>query len=145
MDELSLELLLDHYKDPRNYGHLEDPDIVHEEGNPACGDQIRIEVKLSRDQKKIEDIRFSGKGCAISQAAASMLTEELKGRPLEDVKHFSKEEMLDLLGIEVSPMRIKCALLALKIVKAGAYGISGWPGENEGEGEGEGEGEKGKL
>jgi len=129
MDELGLEILLDHYKDPRNYGHLEDPDIVHEEGNPSCGDQIRIEIKLNGEI--IEDIRFSGKGCAISQAAASMLTEELKGKPLEYVKQMGKDEMLDLLGVEVNPMRLKCALLALKVAKAGAYGITAWPGEDE--------------
>jgi len=129
MNELDLEVLLDHYKDPRNFGHIEDPDIVHEEGNPSCGDQIRIEIKLDGD--RIEDIKFSGKGCAISQAAASMLTEELKGKPLEYAKHFTREDMLDLLGIEVSALRLKCALLALKVVKAGAYGIKGWPGEEE--------------
>jgi nitrogen fixation NifU-like protein len=124
VNELGLELLLDHYKDPRNYGQLEDPDIVHEEGNPSCGDQIRIEMKLSGST--IEDIRFSGKGCAISQAAASMLTEELKGKSLEDVKQFTKEQMLELLGVAVNPMRLKCALLALKIVKIGAYGATAW-------------------
>lgn len=129
MDEVGLEVLLDHYKYPRNYGHLEDPDIVHEEGNPSCGDQIRIEIKLNGDI--IEDIRFSGKGCAISQAAASMLTEELKGKSLEDVKQFSREQMLDLLGIEVGPIRRKCALLALKVVKVGAYGLAGWSEEDE--------------
>lgn len=127
MNELGLELLLDHYKDPRNYGHLERPDIVYEEGNPSCGDQIRIEIKLNGST--IEDIRFSGKGCAISQAAASMLTEELKGKSLEDVKHFDKDQMLELLGVQVNPMRLKCALLALKIVKVGAYGASAWSEE----------------
>ena len=127
MNELGLELLLDHYKDPRNFGHLENPDIVYEEGNPSYGDQIRIEIKLNGET--IEDIRFSGKGCAISQAAASMLTEELKGKPLEDVKKFGKDQMLTLLGVDVNPMRLKCALLALKIVRVGAYGAAEWPEE----------------
>ncbi len=129
MNELGLEVLLDHYKDPRNFGHLEHPDIVHEEGNPSCGDQIRIEIKLRGDV--IAEIRFSGKGCAISQAAASLLTEELKGKPLEYARNFTREEMLQLLGIEVSPIRRKCALLALKVVKVGAYGLTAWPEEDE--------------
>ncbi len=129
MNELGLELLLDHYKDPRNFGRLEDPDIVREEGNPSCGDQIRIEIKLKGSM--IEDIRFSGKGCAISQAAASMLTEELKGKSLEDVKRFDKDQMLELLGVEVNPMRLKCALLALKTVKLGAYGAAAWSEDQE--------------
>lgn len=129
MNELGLELLLDHYKDPRNYGHLENPDIVREEGNPSCGDQIRIEIKLKGSM--IEDIRFSGKGCAISQAAASMLTEELKGKSLEDVKRFDKDQMLELLGVDVNPMRLKCALLALKTVKLGAYGATAWSEDEE--------------
>lgn len=129
MDEWGLEILLDHYKDPRNFGRLEDPDLSHEEGNPSCGDQIRIELQLDGDT--IEDIRFSGKGCAISQAAASMLTEELKGQPLETAREMGKEEMLELLGVEVNPMRLKCALLALKTVQAGAFGITGWPDDDE--------------
>lgn len=130
MNELGLEILLDHYKDPRNFGHLEDPDVVHEEGNPSCGDQIRMELKL-RDQR-VEDVRFSGKGCAISQAAASMLTEEIKGKPLEAIRGMGKREMLDLLGVEVNPMRLKCALLALKVVKGALFDEREWPnGDDE--------------
>jgi nitrogen fixation NifU-like protein len=131
MDEMEMELLLDHYQDPRNYGHLENPDIVHEEGNPSCGDKLRFELKLA--DGRIEDVRFTGKGCAISQASASMLTERIKGRSLEEVKAIGKEEILEMLGLEISPMRLKCALLPLKIVKAGAYGITNWPGEEEDE------------
>jgi nitrogen fixation NifU-like protein len=124
-----LDFIIEHYKNPQNYGHLENPDIVHEEGNPSCGDQIRIELKIDND--RITDVRFSGKGCAISQAAASILTEEIRGKTLAEVKEFDKQKMLDLLGVEISAMRMKCALLALKIVKAGAYGITEWPGEEE--------------
>jgi nitrogen fixation NifU-like protein len=124
-----LDFIIEHYKNPQNFGHLENPDIVHEEGNPSCGDQIRIELKIDND--KITDVRFSGKGCAISQAAASILTEAIKGKTLDEVKQFDKQKMLDLLGIEVSAMRLKCALLALKVVKAGVYGITEWPGEEE--------------
>ncbi len=124
-----LDFIIEHYKNPQNFGHLENPDIVHEEGNPSCGDQIRIELKIDND--RITDVRFSGKGCAISQAAASILTEEIKGKTLEEVKQFDKQKMLDLLGIEISAIRLKCALLALKVVKAGAYGITDWPDEEE--------------
>lgn len=127
--DLYMEQILDHYKSPRNFGRLENPDISHEEGNPSCGDQIRIDLQIA--DGKIADVRFSGKGCAISQAAASMLTEIIKGQSLEDVKKLSKEDMLNELGIEISAIRLKCALLALKVVKAGVYGIKGWPGEEE--------------
>ena len=127
--DLYMEQILDHYKYPRNFGRLENPDISHEEGNPSCGDQIRIELKIQ--DGKIADVRFSGKGCAISQAATSMLTEMIKGQSLEDVKRISKEDMLGELGIEISAIRLKCALLALKVLKAGVYGIKGWPGEEE--------------
>lgn len=134
MNELGLEILLDHYKDPRNFGHLEDPDAVHEEGNPSCGDQIRMELKLKDD--RVEDVRFSGKGCAISQAAASMLTEEIKGKPLSEIRKMGKREMLDLLGVEVNPMRLKCALLALKVVKGALFDEHEWPnGDDEDEDE----------
>ncbi|CUT04348.1 Fe-S cluster assembly sulfur transfer protein SufU [Candidatus Kryptobacter tengchongensis] len=129
MDELQMEILLDHYQNPRNFGHLENPDIVHEEGNPSCGDQIRIEIKL--EDNKIADIKFTGKGCTISQASASILTEIVKGKSLDEVKNFSKEDMLNALGIPISPIRLKCALLGLKVLKAGIYGINTWPGEED--------------
>ncbi|MGH9201718.1 MAG: Fe-S cluster assembly sulfur transfer protein SufU [Vicinamibacterales bacterium] len=124
-----MENILDHYENPRNKGVLDDPDISHEEDNPVCGDRIRIDLKV--DNGIIIDTRFSGRGCSISQAAASMLTEEIKGKQLEDVKHIGKETVLELLGIPIGPVRMKCALLSLKVLKAGAYGISGWPGEDE--------------
>jgi nitrogen fixation NifU-like protein len=129
MDELQMEIILDHYQNPRNYGRIEDPDISHEEGNPACGDQIRIDIKI--EDNKITDIKFSGKGCTISQASASILTEIVKGRSLDEVKNFSKDDMLDALGVPISPIRLKCALLALKVLKAGIYGITAWPGEED--------------
>lgn len=124
-----MEILLDHYQNPRNFGHLENPDIVHEEGNPSCGDQIRIEIKIQ--DNKISDIKFTGKGCTISQASASILTEIVKGKTLDEIKKFSKEDMLNALGIPISPIRLKCALLGLKVLKAGIYGINTWPGEED--------------
>ena len=114
------EDILDHYENPSNYGTLENPDISHEEDNPLCGDQIRIDLKV--EDGMIADVRFSGHGCTISQAAASMLTEEIKGRPLEEVKKMTRDDILEMLGIPLGPVRLKCGLLALKVLKAGAYG-----------------------
>lgn len=130
MDETTMmEFLLDHFKNPRNYGTIDNPDISHEEGNPSCGDVIRIDLKVNNNV--ITDVRFSGKGCTISQAAASILTEMIKNKSLDEVKKLTKEDMLSAIGIPLSPIRLKCGLLALKVVKAGAYGIKGWPGEEE--------------
>lgn len=129
MDDFYREYILDHYKNPRNYGTLENPDISYEEDNPVCGDRVRIDIKLQ--DNRIADIRFQGEGCAISQASASILTEMVKGKTLEEVRQLSKEDLLKQLGISLGPVRIKCALLSLKVLKAGVYGIRGWPGEEE--------------
>lgn len=129
MDDFYREFILDHYKRPRNFGTLEDPDITNEEDNPLCGDRIRIDVKLG--EGRVADVRFQGRGCAISTAAASILTDKIKGAALERVKAFSKEEMLQALGVPLSPIRLKCGLLALKVLKTGLYGIKSWPGEEE--------------
>ena len=123
------EELLDHYENPSNYGTLPNPDISHEEDNPLCGDRIRIDLIVEDDI--ITEVRFSGHGCTISQAAASMLTEEIEGKSLTEVKKLSRDDILDMIGIPLGPVRLKCALLALKVLKAGAYGIKGWPGEEE--------------
>ncbi len=131
MDDLYREYILDHYKNPRNYGTLADPDISYEDDNPVCGDRVRIDIKV--EEGRIADIRFQGEGCAISQASASILTEMVKGKSLDDVRHLSKEELLDQLGISLGPVRIKCALLGLKVLKAGVYGLRGWPGEEDNE------------
>ena len=128
-DELYRENILDHYKHPRNRGTLEKPDITYEDANPLCGDQLRIDIKV--EDGKIAQIRHSGHGCSISQAAASMLCERMEGRPLEEVKQLTRDDVLEMLGIELGPVRLKCALLALKTLKAGVYGITQWPGEEE--------------
>ncbi len=123
------EELLDHYENPSNYGVLTNPNISHEEDNPLCGDKIRMDLMV--DNGIIKEVRFSGYGCTISQAAASMLTEKIEGKSLEEIKNISRDDIMDMIGIPLGPVRIKCALLALKVLKAGAYGIKGWPGEEE--------------
>ena len=130
-DELYRENILDHYKHPRHRGTLENPDITYEDANPLCGDQLRIDIRVA--DGRIAEIRHSGHGCSISQAAASMLCERMAGRPLEEVRQLTRDDMLEMLGIELGPVRLKCALLALKTLKAGVYGITQWPGEEEGE------------
>ncbi|HYK92676.1 MAG TPA: iron-sulfur cluster assembly scaffold protein [Thermoplasmata archaeon] len=104
------EIILQHYRAPRNFGPLEGADRSGEESNPLCGDHIRLQLKLDPGHAKIEEVRFSGDGCAISMASASMLTEKLKGLSLEDAGHLSRDDVLKLLGIPLSPVRVKCAL-----------------------------------
>lgn len=121
MDDLYRENILDHYKHPRNHGELANATIVREEHNPLCGDQLTLYLLV--DDGTIKDVRFKGKGCAISQAAASMLTEELIGQTMDEAKQIDKQFVLDLLGIPIGPVRLKCALLSLKTLKVGLYGI----------------------
>ncbi len=130
-DDLFRENILDHYKHPRNRGTLERPDISYEDANPLCGDRIRMDIKV--EHGRIADVRFIGHGCSISQAAASMLCEAVQGKTLEEVKKLTREDVLEMLGIELGPVRLKCGLLALKTLKAGVYGIHQWPGEEDGE------------
>jgi nitrogen fixation NifU-like protein len=129
MEDLYRENILDHYRHPRNRGTLEHPDIQYEDANPLCGDRIRMDIQVAGD--RIARILFSGHGCSISQAAASMLCEAVEGKTLEEAKKVSREDMLEMLGIELGPVRLKCGLLALKTLKAGVYGIQGWPGEDD--------------
>lgn len=129
LDDLYRQDILDHSQNPRNFGTLDHPDISAEDSNPLCGDKIRMDLKV-RDGT-IEDVRFTGVGCSISRAAASMLTEEIKGKTLDEVKRIGREEVLEMLGIELGPVRLKCALLALKTLKVGVYGIHAWREEDE--------------
>jgi len=122
-DQFYREFILDHYKNPRNFGRLEDASVSHEEYNPLCGDLVVMDLRIA--DGVIEDVRFHGRGCAISQASASLMTERLKGMSLEDARQISKEDVLEDLGIEISPARLKCALLTLKVLKVGAYGLAG--------------------
>jgi nitrogen fixation protein NifU and related proteins len=121
MDSLYRDAILDHYRNPRNRGMLDPADFSYEDVNPLCGDEIRIDVRT--DGERVTDVRFSGRGCAISQAAASILMEMVDGQPLEDVKAISREDLLEELGVPISPARMKCAMLGLKVLKAGIYGV----------------------
>jgi nitrogen fixation NifU-like protein len=124
MDDFYRELILDHYKHPRNKGTLDPHDFSFADENPLCGDQLRIDVRLD-EHNCVKEVAFTGRGCAISQASASLLTEHIQGMPLEQVKQLSKDDILEMLGIELTPVRLKCALLSLKVLKAGAYGLEG--------------------
>ena len=122
MDDLYRELIIDHYKNPQYRGHLDPNDIHFEDDNPLCGDHIEISLRVDGSGKVTEG-RFDGKGCAISQASADLLIESIIGKLVEEVKNLSKQDVLDLLGIELGPVRLKCALLSLKVLKAGVYGL----------------------
>lgn len=128
-DQFYREFILDHYKNPRNFGRIEGADITHEEYNPLCGDLVGMDFRIA--DGVIEDVRFHGRGCAISQASASLMTERLKGMSLEEARGISKDDVLDELGIDISPARLKCALLTLKVLKVGAYGLAGEEEDDE--------------
>ncbi|MBU6423546.1 MAG: SUF system NifU family Fe-S cluster assembly protein [Chloroflexota bacterium] len=128
MDDLYRENILDHYKNPRNYGELEGATHHYHDTNPLCGDEITMFLLVGEDGR-IDDVHFTGRGCAISQASASLLTERVKGKTLDEVKAVDKDTVLEDLGITLSPARVKCALLSLKTLKAAAWGLTGWPGE----------------
>ncbi|MFO7664323.1 MAG: iron-sulfur cluster assembly scaffold protein [Chloroflexota bacterium] len=116
------EQILDLYENPLNFGEVIDPDFSYEEDNPLCGDVIRIDIRLD-DNQRVSEVAWRGDGCAISQAAASLLTEEIKGMSLDDLRNLKSETLLELVGVPLSMARVKCALLALKVLKAGAYGL----------------------
>ena len=111
--------ILDHYRNPRNYGTLEEPTFSHEGFNPSCGDEIEFDVVLDAEGETIERVAFHGDGCAISQASASMLSERLCGMPVAEVDDLDRDDVLEMLGVEVTPMRVKCAVLAEKVVQDG--------------------------
>jgi nitrogen fixation NifU-like protein len=122
MDDLYREQIIDRYKHPRSRGTLDPHDYSYEDDNPLCGDRLRIDVRVDADNR-VSAAAFSGQGCAISQASADLLTEAVVGKTLDEVKAMTKDDILDMLGIELGPVRLKCALLSLKVLKAGVYGI----------------------
>jgi nitrogen fixation NifU-like protein len=122
MDDLYRELIIDRYQHPHYRGELDPNDITFEDDNPLCGDHIRIDIRLDENDR-VKEAVFSGRGCAISQSSADLLVEDIIGKPVDEVKQMTKEDVLDLLGIQLGPVRLKCALLSLKVLKAGVYGL----------------------
>jgi nitrogen fixation NifU-like protein len=122
MEDFYRELIIERYKTPHFRGELDPNDISYEDDNPTCGDHIRIDVRLDEGGVVSEAV-FSGEGCAISQASADLLIESIIGKNIEEIRNFDKEDVLENLGIELGPVRLKCALLPLKVLKAGVYGL----------------------
>ncbi len=124
MSSIYSEIILDYYRHPKNKGTLENPQIQARDTNPLCGDVVEIQMLLDGDNT-VKDIKFTGQGCAISQASASMLTELIKGKSLDEIRKISKEDVLSLIGGQLSAVRLKCALLSLKVMKTGLYSYLG--------------------
>ena len=122
MDDLYRELIIEHYKNPAYRGRLDPHDISFADDNPFCGDHLQIDLRVD-DKGTVTDARFDGHGCAISQASADLLVESIIGKSVEEIKSMDKQAILDMLGIELGPVRLKCALLSLKVLKAGVYGL----------------------
>jgi len=137
MEQMYREVILDHYKSPRGHGLIENADAQAEGQNPLCGDEVTISVKFAADGETIESIGFEGRGCAISQAATSMLTELVQGRTASDVAALPKEELLDEIGIPLTPIRLKCAILGLGVLKVALHKAKGTPLPQEWQGMGD--------
>ena len=137
-DQMYREVILDHYKNPRGHGILEGADAQAEGQNPLCGDEVSISVRFASDGETIEDVGFEGRGCAISQAATSMLTELVKGRKATEVAELPKEELLEEIGIPLTPVRLKCAILGLGVLKVALHRAKGTPLPDEWRGLSEG-------
>jgi nitrogen fixation NifU-like protein len=135
-DDLYREYILEHYRNPQNYGTLEHPTFEAEGQNPLCGDELHVQVEVD-DDDRVAAVKFTGQGCAISQASMSILTDEIIGKSLADVAAMNREDIVELLGIPLTPVRLKCALLGLVVVKmgmhehAGTEAPAGWEGTDE--------------
>jgi nitrogen fixation NifU-like protein len=131
MDDLYRDEILEHYRRPHNFGTLPEPDAVYEGSNPLCGDRITLMLGIGEDDR-VDEVAFTGRGCAISQASASMLTDAIRGKSLQDVARLGREDVLDELGIEISPARLKCALLSLDTLRRALADRVAWQAPTEG-------------
>ncbi len=130
MDDLFRDHILDHYRHPRCHGTIDKPDARVEDANPLCGDRLRMDFRFV--DGRVAEVKFSGTGCSISQASASLVCEAIEGKTLDEVKALTRQDILDLLGVDaLGPVRSKCAMLALKTVKAAAYGVTIWADDEE--------------
>ena len=130
MDDLYRDEILEHYRNPHNFGILESPTTAKEGANPLCGDRITLMLGID-EEGRVEDVAFTGRGCAISQASASMLTDEIKGKTLDEISHMSSKDVLDNLGIEISPARMKCAMLSLETLRDATKDRVEWTSKDE--------------
>jgi nitrogen fixation NifU-like protein len=130
MDDLYRDEILEHYRNPHNFGTLETPTTAKEGANPLCGDRITLMLAIN-DDGTVEDVAFTGRGCAISQASASMLTDEIKGKPLTEIANLGRADVLENLGIEISPARMKCAMLSLETLRAAVSDRVAWQGKTD--------------
>jgi nitrogen fixation NifU-like protein len=130
MDDLYRDEILEHYRNPHNFGILESPTTAKEGANPLCGDRITLMLGIN-DEGRVEEVAFTGRGCAISQASASMLTDEIKGKTLDEISHMGSQDVLDNLGIEISPARMKCAMLSLETLRDATKDRVEWTSKDE--------------